>query len=69
MRDTYVNESSNQISVQLSTNSETILFGVWNKKKNLWYIFESGNEKNVIDILSPRQFDEAIHDKKYSLRW
>jgi hypothetical protein len=63
MRDTYVNESSNQISVQLSTNSETILFGVWKKKKNLWYIFESGHEKNVIDMLSPRQFDEAIQNK------
>jgi hypothetical protein len=69
MRDIYVNESSNQKSVQLSTNSETILFGVWNKRKNLWYIFESGNEKNAIDMLSPRQFDEAILNKKYSLRW
>lgn len=65
----YVNESSNPISVQLSSDSGTILVGVWKPRKNMWYIFEPGSKKNVIDVLSPRQFDEAIQSKKYSLKW
>ena len=68
MRDIYVNENTNQISVQLSANSGSMLIGVWKKKKNMWYIFEPGDKKNVIDMLSPRQFEEAIQSKKYSLK-
>jgi hypothetical protein len=55
--------------VQLSSNSGTILIGAWKERKNMWYIFEPGSEKNVIDVLNPRQFDEAIQNKKYSLIW
>ena len=69
MRDIYGNESTNQISVQLSSNSGTTLIGIWKERKNMWYIFEPGSEKNVIDVLNPRQFDEAIQNKKYSLKW
>jgi hypothetical protein len=30
----------------------------------MWYIFEPGSEKNIIDELTPNQFDEAIQNKK-----
>ena len=70
MRDMYVNESTSPISVvQLSANSGIKLIGVWKKKKYMWCIFEPGNEKNIIDVLTPSQFDEAIKNKKYSLKW
>jgi hypothetical protein len=65
----YVNESSSLISVQLSSESGTILIGVWRKRKNMWYIFKHGSEKNVVDVLTPSQFDEAIKNRKYSLKW
>ncbi len=68
MRDIYVNESTNP-SVQLSANSGTILIGIWKKRKNMWYILDSGSEKNIIEVLTPTQFDEAIKNKKYSLKW
>jgi hypothetical protein len=34
----------------------------------MWYIFEPGSEKNVIDVLTPSQFHEAIQNGKYSLQ-
>ena len=30
----------------------------------MWYIFEPGSEKNVGAGSNPRQFDEAIQNKK-----
>ena len=69
MRDIYGNESTNPISVQLLSDSGTTLIGIWKERKNLWYIFEPGSEKNVIDVFSPSQFDEAIQNKMYSLKW
>jgi hypothetical protein len=59
MRDIYVNESTSPISVQLSADNGTILIGIWKKRKSMWYIFEPG-KMNVIDALTPYQFDEAI---------
>ena len=29
----------------------------------------SGSKKNVIDVLTPRQYHEAIENRKYSLKW
>jgi hypothetical protein len=69
MRDIYVNESTGPVSVQLAANSGTILIGIWKKRKNMWCIFEPGSEMNIIDVLTPSQFDEAIKNKKYSLKW
>ena len=69
MREIYGNKSTNPISVQLSSNSGTTLIGIWKERKNMWYIFEPGSEKNVIAVPNPRQFDEAIQNKKYSLKW
>jgi hypothetical protein len=70
MRDIYVNESTNPLSIiLLSTPSGTILNAIWKQRKDMWYVVESGNEKNVIDVLTPRQFHEAIQNGKYSLKW
>jgi hypothetical protein len=70
MRDVYVNESTNSISIiLLSTPSGTTVNAIWKQRKDMWYVVESGNEKNVIDVLTPRQFHEAIQNGKYSLRW
>jgi hypothetical protein len=70
MRDIYVNESTNPLSIiLLSTPSGTILNAIWKQRKDMWYVVESGNKKNVIDVLTPRQFHEAIQNGKYSLKW
>ena len=70
MRDIYVNESTNPLSIiLLSTSSGTTLNAIWKQRKDMWYVVESGNKKNVIDVLTPRQFHEAIQNGKYSLKW
>jgi hypothetical protein len=70
MRNMYVNESSDPVSViPLSTNGGMILNAVWKQRKDTWYVVEPGNEKNVIDMLTPRQFQEAIENGKYSFKW
>ena len=72
MRDIYLNEieSTNPVSViPLSTNDGTTLIAIWKKSKNMWHIIKALNEKNAIDVLTPRQFDEAIQNRKYSLKW
>ena len=49
MRNIYVNESSDPISViPLSTNGGIALNAVWKQRKVMWYVVEPGNEKNVI---------------------
>ena len=63
----YVNESTSPVSVRLYSNNGIILTGIWKKRKNMWCIFEPGSKKNIIDVLTPSQFDEAIKNKKYSL--
>jgi hypothetical protein len=63
MGDIYLNKSTSPVSViPLSTNDGRILIGVWKKSKNIWHIIKSRNEKNVIDILTPRQFHEALQN-------
>ena len=70
MRNIYVNESSDPISViPLSMAGGTTLNAVWKQRKYMWYIVEPGNEKNVIDVLTPRKFLEAIENGKYSFKW
>jgi hypothetical protein len=70
MRNVYVNENIDPISViPLSTTGGTILEAVWKQRKGTWYVVESGNEKNVIDVLTPLQFHEAIENGKYSFKW
>lgn len=71
MKNLYVYESSNEpISViLLSTTDGVTLNAVWKKRKDSWYIVEPGNETNVIDVLTPRQFHEAIENGRYSFKW
>jgi hypothetical protein len=70
MRNIYVNESSEPISViPLSTTGRTALNAVWKRREGTWYLVEPGNERNVIAVLTPRQFDEAIENGKYSFKW
>jgi hypothetical protein len=71
MKNLYVYENSNEpISViSLSTTDGVTLNAVWKKRKDAWYIVEPGNETNVIDVLTPRQFHEAIENGRYSFKW
>ena len=46
MRDVYVNESTNPISIiLLSTPSGTTVNAIWKQRKDIWYVVKSGNEK------------------------
>ena len=70
MRNMYVNETSDTISViPLSTTGGTTLNAVWKQRMNTWYVVEPGNKRNAIDALTPRQFHEAIENRKYSFKW
>jgi hypothetical protein len=70
MRELYVIEDTEPISViPLSTTSGTTVHAVWKNKELSWYVTEPGRENNVIDVLTPHQFDEAIQNGKYSLNW
>jgi hypothetical protein len=49
MRNIYVNESSDSISViPLSTTGGTTLKAVWKQRKDMWYVVVPGSKKNVI---------------------
>jgi hypothetical protein len=49
MRNIYVNESSDPITViPLSTTDGTTLNAVWKQRKNMWYVVVPGSKKNVI---------------------
>ena len=65
----YMNESTRPTNVvQLSTDRETTVIGIWKQRKNMWYIVELENEKNVTDVLTAHQFHDAIQNKKYTLK-
>jgi hypothetical protein len=71
MRDNiYWNDSSGPISViNLSTTGGATLNAIWKQRKDMWYVVDPGSKKNVIELLTPRQFHEAIENGKYSLKW
>ena len=70
MKDVYWNYSNDAISViNLSTTGGVILNAVWKQRKEMWYVVDSGSKKNVMDVLTPRQFHETIENGKYSLKW
>ena len=49
MRNIYVNESSDPISIiPLSTTGGTTLNAVLKQRKYMWYVDELGSKKNVI---------------------
>jgi hypothetical protein len=58
--------------IALSTTAGTGLNAIWKQKEGKWYIGEAGNERNlnnVVDILTPRQFQDAIENGKYFFKW
>ena len=73
MKDVYWNYRNEAISViNLSTTGGVILNAVWKQRKEMWYVVDSGSmmKKNVdMDVLTPRQFHEAIRDGKHTLKW
>ena len=68
MRELYLFESEKPISViQLSANGGAALNAIWKQRKGMWHIVERSNENNIVDKLTPRQFHEAIENRKYLL--
>jgi hypothetical protein len=67
MRNIYLYESTGPISIILltTTTDGTTLNAVWKQRKGKWFVVERGNKNNVIDVLTPRQFHEAIENGKY----
>jgi hypothetical protein len=70
MRELYLYESEEPIDViPLSTSGGAALNAVWKQRKGMWYVVGPLNKKNIIDRLTPRQFQEAIEKGKYFLTW
>jgi hypothetical protein len=62
------NADSPRNVIVLSTTAGTRLNAIWKRKKDRWYILGSGNERNLenlVDILTPRQFQDALENGKY----
>ena len=58
--------------IVLSTIAGIRLNAIWKHKKDRWYIVEPDNERNlskVVDILTPRQFQDAVENRKYFFTW
>jgi hypothetical protein len=56
----------------LSTTSGMRLVAIWKQKMGRWYIVEpenEGNLKSVIDKLTPRQFQDAVENGRFSFAW
>ena len=48
------------------------LVAIWKQKMGRWYIVEpenEGNLKSVIDKLTPRQFQDAVENGRFSFAW
>lgn len=70
MREIYLYENTDPISViSLSTAEGVTVKAVWRQRKNMWYVVEPESERDVIDALTPRQFQEAIETGKYHFKW
>jgi hypothetical protein len=61
------NEEGQRSVVALSTPAGAKLYAVWKQKKDRWHLVEATNEMNplVLDILTPRQFLDAIEKGSY----
>jgi hypothetical protein len=54
--------------IALSTTAGTRLYAVWKQKKDTWHIVKAIKERNpsnLVDVLSPRQFQHAIEKGFY----
>jgi hypothetical protein len=66
------NEDGPRNVIVLSTAAGTGLNAIWKLKKDRWYIVESEDDRNQnseVDILTPRQFQDAVENRKYSFKW
>lgn len=64
----YNNDTTPSNVIALSTTIGIRLNAIWKQRKDRWYIVESKNESNpnnVMDILTPRQFQVAVDNGKY----
>jgi hypothetical protein len=57
-----------------STATGVRLVAIWKQKVERWYIIvepesETENLKNVIDKLTPRQFQDALEKGKFHFAW
>jgi hypothetical protein len=62
--------------VVLTTTTGVRLVAIWKQKLERWYIVavdesedEKENLKKVIDKLTPRQFQDAVENGRYSFAW
>jgi hypothetical protein len=49
--------------IALSTGAGVRLNAIWKQRKEKWYIVDLGDK--VVDILTPRQFQDAVDNRKY----
>ena len=70
MRNSYVRESTNPISIiPLSTNDGAIVDAVCKLRKDQWYVVESLDKKKIVEKLTPSQFHVAIAKGWYVPKW
>ena len=59
----YNNDTGPSNVIALSTAAGVRLNAIWKQRKDKWYIVDLGD--NVVDILTPRQFQDAVENRKY----
>jgi hypothetical protein len=62
--------------VVLTTTTGVRIVAIWKQKLERWYIVvesedekEKRNLKKVLDKLTPRQFQDAVENGRYSFAW
>ena len=58
--------------IGLTTANGIKLNAIWKGSKSKWYIFESdteGKSNNIISVLTPSQFQDAIDNAEYSFEY
>lgn len=62
--------------VVLTTTTGVRIVAIWKQKLERWYIVvesedekEKRNLKKVVDKLTPRQFQDAVENGRYSFAW
>ena len=61
-------EDEQRSVIVLSTTAGAKLYTVWKQKKDRWHIVEARKERNpgnVVDVLTPHQFQNAIEKGYY----
>ena len=57
--------------ILLTTPTGSKVSAIWKRTKDRWYIMESttGDTRKPLEILTPRQFQDAIDNKEYTLEY